>query len=486
MISVVNDVERTGESVQPVAPGRVGKYRWTVCALLFFATTLNYMDRSVLALLLPILQDPVRGIGLTQVQYGVIVSIFSIAYAVGLVLAGGFIDKVGTKKGYVVAMVIWSLAALGHFLVTVPAITGPLGETAKVLSRALSHVPVIGHAGWVGNLGALSGAIIGFGIVRFVLGLGEAGNFPAAIKTTAEWFPKKERAFATGIFNSGTNIGATIAPFTVGFVVIHFGWHYAFLSTGIFALVWICLWLALYAPPETQPHLGAAELAYIRSDPPESSAKISWGRLLPHRQTWAFLCGKLITDPIWWFYLYWLPGFLFSKYGLSITKMGVPLLIIYNVSTIGSVFGGWLPSKLLSMGWSLNRARKTSMLLYACGVFPIMFIGKAPSIWVAIALISLATSSHQAWSCNLFTLTSDMFPRRAVASVVGIGGFGGACAMMFFGTLVGFILKVTHNNYVPVFIMAGSAYLLAILVIHLLVPRLEPAEFNEKPVLEIG
>jgi len=481
MIGVSKDLVTIRSTVEPGTPivaERVGNYRWTVCALLFFATTLNYMDRSVLALLLPILQDPVRGIGLTQMQYGVIVSIFSSAYAVGLLLAGSFIDKVGTKKGYAAAMIVWSFAAMAHFLVTVPAMTRPLAAAARSVSQLLSHLPLLGHAHWATDLGALSGAIVGFGLVRFILGLGEAGNFPAAIKTTAEWFPKKERAFATGIFNSGTNIGATIAPFAVGFVVIRFGWHYAFVSTGIFALVWLVLWLAMYAPPEKQPRVGTAELAYIHSDPPESMAKISWGRLLPHRQTWAFLCGKLITDPIWWFYLYWLPGFLFSKYGLSITKMGLPLLIIYNVSTIGSVFGGWLPSKFLDMGWSLNRARKTAMLLYACGVFPIMFIGHAPNIWVAIGLISLATSSHQAWSCNLFTLTSDMFPRRAVASVVGIGGFGGACAMMFFGTFVGFILKITNNNYVPVFIIAGSAYLVAILVIHLLVPRLQPAHFD--------
>jgi ACS family hexuronate transporter-like MFS transporter len=238
------------------------------------------------------------------------------------------------------------------------------------------------------------------------------------------------------------------------------------------------LWLKIYRPPQQDPHVSPAELAYINSDPPESTEKIPWAKLFPHRQTWAFLCGKLMTDPIWWFYLYWLPGFLYTKYGLSITKMGLPLLIIYNVCTLGSVFGGWLPSKFISMGWSLNRARKTAMLIYACGMVPIMFIGRAPNIWVAIGLISMATSFHQAWSCNLFTLASDMFPRRAVASIVGIGGFGGACAMMFFGTFVGFILKVTNNNYVPVFLMAGSAYLLAILTIHLLAPKLSPVTLD--------
>jgi ACS family hexuronate transporter-like MFS transporter len=457
---------------------RIGNYRWTIAGLLFFATTLNYMDRQVLALLLPTLQDPVRGIGLTQVQYGMIVSIFSGAYAVGLLLAGNFIDRIGTKKGYAGAVILWSVAALSHFFVTIPRITDKLGSTAHFLVRTFEHVPLIGTSGWIANLGKLSGAVIGFCIVRFLLGLGEAGNFPAAIKTTAEWFPKKERALATGIFNSGTNIGATIAPFLVGFVVLRFGWRYAFLTTGFFALVWLVVWLKIYRPPQQDPHVSAAELAYINSDPPESTEKIPWAKLFPHRQTWAFLCGKLMTDPIWWFYLYWLPGFLYAKYGLSITKMGLPLLIIYNACTIGSVFGGWLPSKFIGMGWSLNRARKTAMLIYACGMVPIMFIGLASNIWVAIGLISVATSFHQAWSCNLFTLASDMFPRRAVASVVGIGGFGGACAMMFFGTFVGFILKVTGNNYVPVFLIAGSAYLLAILTIHLLVPKLSPVNLD--------
>jgi MFS transporter, ACS family, hexuronate transporter len=457
---------------------KVGNYRWTICGLLFFATTLNYMDRQVLALLLPTLQDSVKGIGLTQVQYGMIVSVFSFAYAVGLLLAGNTIDRVGTKKGYAGAVILWSFAAMSHFFVTVPRITKKLGSAAHLLAGALEHLPLIGKSSTIASIGTLSGVVIGFGFARFLLGLGEAGNFPAAIKATAEWFPKKERALATGIFNSGTNIGATIAPFLVGFVVLRFGWHYAFLTTGFFALIWLVLCLTVYRPPQQDSHVSIAELAYINSDPPESAEKIPWTRLFPHRQTWAFLCGKLMTDPIWWFYLYWLPGFLHAKYGLSIARMGLPLLIIYNVCTIGSVFGGWLPSKFIGMGWSLNRARKTAMLIYACGIVPIMFIGHAPNIWVAIGLISMATSCHQTWSCNLFTLASDMFPRRAVASIVGIGGFGGACAMMFFGTFVGFILKVTDSNYVPAFILAGSAYLLAILAIQLLAPRLTPANLD--------
>ncbi len=477
-VSTTSGMNHAGAAESLVA--RVGNYRWTICALLFFASTLNYMDRSVLGLLLPTLQKlPPEGIGLTQVQYGIIVSIFSLAYALGYLVAGNFVDRVGTKKGYAVAVAIWTLAAMSHFLVTVPAIANNLGAGAQSLAHFLSRVPLIGKGAWIANIAAVSGAVIGFGIARFVLGLGESGNFPAAIKTVAEWFPKKERALATGIFNSGTNIGATVAPFLVGFLVVRFGWRYAFLGTSFFAMVWLVFWLLIVRRPEQHPKVSPAELAYINSDPSESATtKIKWLSLLKHRQTWAFVIGKAMTDPIWWFFLFWLPGFLYTKFHLSIAKMGLPLLIIYNVCTVGSILGGWLPAKFLSMGWSLNKARKTAMLIYACLITPIMLTGRAPNIWVAIALISLATATHQAWSANLFTLASDMFPRRAVASVVGIGGFGGSIAMMFFGTLVGYLLELTNGNYVPVFILAGSAYLVAILVIQLLAPKLSPANVD--------
>lgn len=467
------------QGVVQTAVAHVGRYRWTICALLFFASTLNYMDRSVLGLLLPTLQKlPPDGIGLTQVQYGMIVSIFSFAYALGYLVAGNFVDRVGTKKGYAVAVTIWTAAAMSHFLVTVPAIANNLGAGAQALARFLSRIPLIGQGAWIANVAAVSGAVIGFGIARFVLGLGECGNFPAAIKTVAEWFPKKERALATGIFNSGTNIGAMIAPFLVGFLVIRFGWRYAFLGTSFFAIVWLVLWLYIYRRPEEHPKVSPAELAYINNDPPESATTVRWASLLVHRQTWAFLVGKLMTDPIWWFFLFWLPGFLFTKFHLSITRMGLPLVIIYNACTVGSILGGWLPAKFISMGWNLNKARKTSMFIYACLITPIMFAGSTNNIWVAVALISLATATHQAWSANLFTLTSDMFPRRAVASVVGIGGFGGSMAMMFFGTFVGYLLQLTNNNYVPVFVLSGSAYLVAFLFIHLLAPKLSVANVD--------
>src|ERR1035437_7390942 len=267
------------EAAKPTAIAT--KYRWTICGLLLAITTLNYMDRQVLALLLPVLQDPVKGIGLTQVQYGVIVSIFSCAYAVGLLLAGNVIDRIGTKRGYALAATIWSVAAMSHFLVTVPAITSKLSFAAQFVSRVLVHVPMLGTAAWVKDIGMLSGAVIGFGLVRFLLGLGEAGNFPAAVKTTAEWFPKKERSFATGIFNSGTNIGPTIMPFLVGFIVVRVGWRYAFLTTGLFSILWIVIWLKPYSPPRKNPHVSPEELAYINSDPAESESKIVWAHLIP-------------------------------------------------------------------------------------------------------------------------------------------------------------------------------------------------------------
>jgi len=450
----------------------IGRYRWRICGLLFFATTLNYMDRQVLALLKPTLQNPVHGIGLTEIQFAGIVSIFSAAYAIGLLIAGPFIDRVGTKIGYAVALSIWTLASMSHALVSFRSISGPLQLGVRWLSNLLAHFPMLHSSAWVTDLGKLSGAVIGFGIARFVLGLGEAGNFPAAIKATAEWFPKKERALATGIFNSGTNIGATVAPFIIGFILYRFSWRWAFVATSGFAAVWLVLWLSTYTSPQRAPRLSAAELAYINSDPPEPITKIPWSRLLPHRQTWAFVLGKVLTDPIWWFYLYWLPGFLNAKYGLTVTKMGLPLLVIYNVCTIGSIFGGWLPAKFVGMGWSLNRARKTAMFLYALAVVPIVFVGRVHTLWQAVALISLATAAHQAWSANLFTLVSDVFPRRAVASVVGIGACGGSVAMMFFGVFIGVILQVTNGNYVPVFLIAGSAYLVAFAVIQVLVPKL--------------
>jgi ACS family hexuronate transporter-like MFS transporter len=420
----------------PVAKKPIGRYRWTICALLFFATTINYVDRQVLGLLAPLLQTK---IGWNEIQYGHIVTAFQVAYALGLVAMGQFIDRVGTRLGYAVAIGIWSLSAMAHSLV----------HTA-----------------------------LGFGIVRFALGFGESGNFPAAIKTIAEWFPKKERALATGIFNSGTNIGATVAPLAVPWVAIHLGWRFAFLFTGLFSAIWIVCWLVVYRKPSEHPKLSPEEFSYIHSDPPEATSKIAWWPLLGYRQTWALILGKFLTDPIWWFLLFWLPKFFSSEHHLSLTRLGLPLVVIYNAATIGSIGGGWLAANFLKIGWTLNRARKTAMLVCALAVVPIVAAANVKSLWGAVALISLAAAAHQGWSANLFTLASDMFPKRAVGSVVGIGGFGGAIGGALLATFVGYQLQMTHS-YVPLFAIAGSAYLIALLVIQVLSPHLRPANWED-------
>ncbi|HJW98939.1 MAG TPA: MFS transporter [Terriglobales bacterium] len=412
-----------------------GNFRWTICALLFFATTINYMDRQVLGLLAPDLQKIFRW---NEIQYGYIVTTFQTTYAIGLLLMGGFMDRIGTRIGYAMSIAIWSLAAMGH---------------------------------------ALANSVIGFAFARGLLGLGESGNFPAAIKTVTEWFPKKERALATGIFNSGTNVGAIIAPLTVPWVATHLGWRWAFLFTGFFSATWLLVWLLLYRRPEQHPRLSTAELQYIQSDPAEPITRIPWIRLLPHRQTWAFVLGKFMTDPIWWFYLFWLAKFFASAHGLTLTKIGPPLVVIYLAADVGSISGGWLSSSLIKRGWNVNRARKTAMLICALCVVPVVFIPHVSHLWPQVALFSLATAAHQGWSCNMFTTASDMFPRRAVGSVVGIGGFGGAVGGMCIASFTGFHLQHTHS-YAFLFVIAGSAYLAALLIIQMLVPRLEPAHLR--------
>jgi len=412
-----------------------GRYRWRICALLFAGTTLNYMDRQVLGVLAPELQ---RVIGWSELEYSTIVTLFQAAYGIGLLCAGAAIDKLGTRIGYALAITLWSLSAMGHSLVS---------------------------------------TVAGFGIARFFLGLGESGNFPAAIKTVAEWFPRKERSLATGIFNSGSNVGAIVVPLTVPFVTAHWGWRAAFLFTGLFSALWLIAWLRMYRMPSEHPKVSAAELAYIQSDVQEPSARIPWRNLLPHRQTWAFLIGKFLTDPIWWFFLSWLPKFFNTQHGLTLTELGPPLVTIYVVADIGSIGGGWLASRLLKRGWPVNRARKTAMLICALAVVPIVLAPRVASLWSAVALVSLAAAAHQGWSANLFTLASDMFPTRAVASVVGIGGFGGAVGGMLISTLTGFLLEFT-GSYFVVFALAGSAYLIALAIIQWLVPLLEPAKIN--------
>ncbi len=415
---------------------RVGHYRWVICALLFFATTINYVDRQVLGLLKGTLQTE---LGWNEIDYSNVAFAFTTAYAIGLLLVGRLMDWLGTRKGFSLAIIFWSIAAMGH---------------------------------------ALANSVMGFSAARFALGLGEAGNFPAAVKTVAEWFPKKERAFATGIFNSGSNIGAIVTPLIVPWITLVYGWRAAFLITGALGFIWLVFWLLLYHRPEEHPRLSAAELAYIRSDPEEATTKIPWMRLFPHRQTWAFAAGKLITDPVWWFYLFWLPDFLGKNYNLDLKNIGLPLIVIFLMADVGSIAGGWLSSAFIKRGWTINAGRKTAMLICALCVVPIVFAARAENLWVAVGLIGLATAAHQGWSANLFTLTSDMFPRRAVGSVVGIGGMAGAIGGMLIAKVAGYLLEWT-GNYFSLFIFAASAYLIALLVIHLLVPRLEPAGLEE-------
>lgn len=418
---------------------RIGRYRWVICALLFFATTVNYVDRQVIGILS---KDLKIEIGWTEVDYGNIVAAFNAAYAFGLLLAGRLMDRIGTRIGYTVAIIWWSLAAMG---------------------TALARTP------------------FGFGVARAALGIGEAGNFPAAIKTVAEWFPKKERAFATGLFNAGSNVGAIVAPLTVPWIATHFGWRWAFIITGAIGFAWLLFWLPMYRRPEQHPKVSREELAHIQSDPPDPpAAKIPWARLIPHRQTSAFAIGKYLTDPIWWFYLYWIPNFFRDNYGLDLLAVGPPLIIIYLVADIGSIGGGWLSSTFIKRGWTINRARKTAMLICAIVVTPIIFAPNVRNIWVAALLIGVAAAAHQGWSCNLFTTTSDMFPRQAVGSVVGIGGMAGALGGATMAVATGYILQSTGQNYSIVFMIAGFAYLVALGIIHLLSPRLDPVEDVER------
>lgn len=324
---------------------------------------------------------------------------------------------------------------------------------------------------------ALATGVIGFMAARFALGLGEAGNFPAAIKTVAEWFPQRERALATGIFNSGSNVGAIVAPALVPVIAVTLGWQAAFLFTGVLSATWLVTWLLWYRTPDRQPNLSAAERSHI-GDEPVSTERLPWLGLLRHRQAWAFVAAKLLTDPVWWFFLFWLPKFLDAEYGLTLLGLGPPLIAIYVFADVGSIAGGWIAGRFIRRGWSVNRARKTTMLLCALAVVPVIFAAKADNLWLAVALIGLATAGHQGWSANVFTLTSDLFPRRAVGSVVGIGGFAGAVGGIFVSSATGLLLQAT-GSYVPLFLIAGSAYLFALLVVHLLVPRMQPARLGE-------
>ncbi len=414
-----------------------GNHRWTICALLFFATTINYIDRQVIGILKTTLTND---LGWNEIDYSNIVLAFQFAYAIGLLLVGRMMDWLGTKKGFSIAVIFWSIAAMAH---------------------------------------AVARSVFGFSVARFALGLGESGNFPASIKTVAEWFPKKERALATGIFNAGSNVGAIIAPLMVPWITITYGWEEAFIVTGALGFIWVVFWWLLYKRPEEDPKLSKQELAHIQSDPLEPTTKIKWRKLFPHRQTWAFAIAKFMTDPIWWLYLFWVPDFLNKNYGITLLNIGLPLVAIYIIADIGSIGGGWISSALIKRGWSVNAGRKTAMLICAIAVVPIVFASQVKDLWLAVSLIGLAAAAHQGWSANLFTTVSDMFPRRVVASVVGIGGMAGAVGGMLIAKIVGYILQWT-GSYLLIFIMAGSMYLAALLILHLLVPKLQPASVEEQ------
>ena len=514
----------------------IGRYRWIICAMLFLATTINYMDRSVIGVLAPTLQY--RVFHWTDLDYSYITISFMVAYAGGMVFMGSIIDKLGTRFGYTLAIGIWSICGMLHAAVR-PAFS-----------------------------------LVGFSLARFGLAFGESGNFPAAIKTVAEWFPKKERAFATGIFNAGSNVGAIMAPLIIPLIVAPDGtnWQFAFLTTGFFSLVWVIAWNKIYRRPEVHPKLGKAELAYIQSDSaPETTDKLPWRKVIPRRETWAFAIGK-ITDAAWWFYLFWGGKFLYDEFGLNIKEIAVPLIIIYVLADVGSIAGGWVSSNLIKRGWTVNRARKTTMAIFACMILPVMFstqlgtkfavndsffsrvqaatytaeqtstvggetrfekvaehvpaevlaslhsldgqsfssakeflgaartavagakIGPMESVlidsarsdsmyWIAVILIAIAASAHQGWSCNLFTLVSDVFPKKATASVTGFGGMiGGVASIIANFTLGSLLTSSGPAGYFFAFLGAGSCYLIILLIVHLLMPKMTPLGDNLEPV----
>jgi ACS family hexuronate transporter-like MFS transporter len=409
-----------------------GRFRWVICALLVFGTTKNYMDRQVIGILKDTLQ---QRFGWSEIDYGNLVAAFEAAYAIGMLVVGRAVDRLGTRIGYAAAMALWSVASMAH--------------------------------GFVSSIG-------GFLAARFALGFGESAVFPASLKGIAEWFPRGERSLATGIANAGTNFGAIITPLIVPWITVHWGWRFSFYLIGGIGFVWLAAWLWIYRVPEKHPRCSPGELKYIRSERSETEVKTPWLSLLHYRQTWAFTFGKFITDPIWWFFLFWIPDFLQRKHGLSLTQLGPPIVVIYLLADVGSVAGGWLSSALIRRGKTVNAARKTAMLVCAIAVIPIVITPSVHSTAGAVLLIGLAVAAHQGFSANLFTIPTDMFPRQAVASVVGIGGMAGAVGGLLIATAVSHLLQWTGSYAVP-FLIAGSAYLTALAVIHLLAPRLEPA-----------
>jgi len=431
-----SDPATTASAEPSGAMTRIGRFRWVICTLILFGVTKNYMDRQLIGVLKTTLQ---HDLGWTEIDYGNLVTAFQGAYALGLLLVGRLIDRLGTRLGYALAMACWSLASMAHGVVN---------------------------------------SVAGFASARFALGFGESGVFPASLKATAEWFPKKERAFATGIFNAGSNAGAIITPLLAPWITVHWGWRWAFFLIGAVGFLWLALWLLIYRKPEDHPSCSTDELRYIRSDPPDPPTRISWLVLADYSQTWAFSLGKFIVDPIWWFFLFWIPDFLQRRHGLSLLQIGWPIVVIYLMADGGSIAGGWFSSFLIHSGRSVNAARKSAMLACAVAVVPIVFAPNVASTWAAVLLLGLAAAAHQGFSCNLLTMPSDLFPSRAVASVAGIGGMAGAVGGMLIAKLVAYLLQSTGSYTIP-FLMAGSAYLIALGVIHLLAPKFEPVKLRD-------
>jgi ACS family hexuronate transporter-like MFS transporter len=440
-----------------------GNYRWVVCTLLFFATTVNYIDRQILSLIKEFLDVQ---FGWSKADFGLVNSMFQAAYGLGLLFFGWFVDRFGVKVGYAVSMVGWSLAAMAHAIVAIM----PGHASIQIGGRVF---------------GAAALAVAAFGVCRVLLGLAEAGNFPAAVKSTAQWFPKRERAFATSLFNSGTNVGALLAPAVIPFLAIKYGWGMPFIVAGLIGFVWLGFWIKMYDVPEKHKGVDAKELEHILSDREESDRveKIPWKALLGYRQVWSFIVAKFLTDPVWWFFLIWLPDYFKTTRNLDI-KHSWPLLVtIYGIITVLSIFGGWITGHLAKSGWSVTRARKTGMFLFALCVLPIFFVTKIGD-WPAVMLIGLAGAAHQAWSANLFTSVSDMFPKRAIASIVGLGGMAGSLGGMIFPIMTGKMLDHYRlagsetAGYAILFSICAFAYLVAFIVNHLLAPRFEPVKIQ--------
>jgi ACS family hexuronate transporter-like MFS transporter len=414
---------------------KTGSYRWSVVALLFFATTINYVDRQVIGILKPYIEGE---LGWGEQGYGIIITSFQIAYGIGLIVTGSVLDRIGTRLGYTISIVIWSIAGIGH---------------------AIAH------------------SVTGFSIARFSLGIGESANFPAAVKATAEWFPKKDRAFATGWFNSGSNIGAITAPFIVAFAYEIYGWEWAFIITGSLGFIWLVFWLIFYQVPARHTKITQQEYDYIHSDHEKEEKKLPWAKIFPHRQTLGICLLRLITDWVWWFFLFWTPDYLAKKFNIEIKEQIIPLVVIYTVASFGGIFGGWLSSNMIKKGKNIDFARKTTILIIACFVLPLIAVNYLSTIELVIVLIAIAAGCHQGWASNIFTIVSDIYPKNAVGSMVGLSGAFGSLGGAIMGVTVGYILDVT-GNYFIIFALASSMYLLAWFLLKLFIPTIEPIEIT--------